>query len=119
MKTISCLDLFLHCRDQTDSKIGAGSGKLVPNYSYDSRKAWQRPHKEIEAHANPAYAVVVYPGVILQQEITLEAAANHHYETITLSDATKAKAHVYCIVGALQQDQHSVAETSQGTINIH
>ena len=108
--------LFPYYRDLNTSRIDAGSGKLVPNFSYDLRKAWQRPHKEIEAHANPAYAVAPYPGVILQ-EITLDATS-HHYETV--AEATKGAAKVYYNVSALIQDQHSTAETRpQNYINLH
>lgn len=104
---------------QTTSRIDAGSGKLVPNFSYDLRKAWQRPHKEIEAQANPAYALAPYPGAILQlqEEISLDAA-NHHYETV--AEATSGTGKVYCNVSSLLQDQNITAETRpQDYINLH
>ena len=107
---------FSYYRDLNTSRIDAGSGKLVPNFSYDLRKAWQRPHKEIEAHTNPAYAVALYPGVILQ-EVTLDTA-NHHYETV--AEATKGASKVYYNISALRQDQHSIGETKpQDYINLH
>lgn len=109
--------VFLHYRDasQSVSVIDAGSGKLVPNFSYDLRKAWQRPHKEIEAQVNPAYAIAPYPGVILQEEITMDTA-NHHYETVAEAKKGAVKI-IYCNVSALRQDPITGETRPQNYIN--